>query len=88
MSFFNNKGGNSSSPSIPRNDETVETFTSTANQTVFNLAGSYNVGKNRMQVFVGGVRQFSPKNFTETNSKSFTLKEAPSTGTEVIAIYF
>lgn len=85
MSFFKNKGGQSSS-STPI-DETIQKFTATANQTVFNLTGAYEVGKNRLEIIVGGVRQFTPTNFTETSPKSFTLKIGVPVGTEVIAIY-
>lgn len=86
MAFFNNIGGQSTSPSTPV-DETIQTFTATANQTVFNLTGSYEAGKNRLEVIVGGVRQFAPVNFTETNSKTFTLKIGVPAGTDIIAIY-
>lgn len=86
MSFFNNKGGNSSSPSTPVSPS-VESFIATANQTVFNLTGSYQLGENSLQVIVGGVRQFAPKNFTETSNTSFTLSKPLAEGIEVIVIY-
>lgn len=84
MSFFNNKGGQSSPSPI---DETIQNFVATANQTVFNLTESYELGKNRLEVIVGGVRQYAPTNFTETSPKSFTLASGVPLGTEVVAIY-
>ena len=49
-----------------------ETFNVTANQTVFDLANSYNTGY--VDVFVNGVR-LSPSDFTETSSTRITLAE-------------
>ena len=49
-----------------------ETFTVTANQTVFTLSNSYNTGY--VDVFVNGVR-LSPADFTETDSTTITLAE-------------
>lgn len=85
MSFFNNKNGQSSPTEF--NDETIQRFVATSNQTVFNLTGSYEIGKNRLEVIVGGVRQFAPVNFTETNSRSFTMKIGVPEGVDVVAIY-
>jgi len=49
-----------------------ETFNVTSNQTVFDLANSYNTGY--VDVFVNGVR-LSPADFTETSSTRITLAE-------------
>ena len=49
-----------------------ETFNVTANQTIFDLANSYNTGY--VDVFVNGVR-LSPSDFTETSSTRITLAE-------------
>jgi len=49
-----------------------ETFNVTANQTIFDLANTYNTGY--VDVFVNGVR-LSPSDFTETNSTRITLAE-------------
>jgi len=49
-----------------------ETFNVTVNQTVFDLANSYNTGY--VDVFVNGVR-LSPSDFTETSSTRITLAE-------------
>ena len=49
-----------------------ETFNVTANQTIFDLANSYNTGY--VDVFVNGVR-LSPTDFTETSSTRITLAE-------------
>lgn len=87
MSFFNNKNGNNSGSSSPSTPEKVQTFISTANQTVFTLSSSYQRGENRLQVIVGGVRQFAPINFAETSATTFTLTESLIAGIEVVAIY-
>ena len=63
----------------------TQTFTSTANQTVFNLSRSYVMGNGRLAVFIEGIEQFSPTNFTETNTSRFTLTEALPAGLEVVA---
>ena len=49
-----------------------ETFNVTANQTIFDLANTYNTGY--VDVFVNGVR-LSPSDFTETSSTRITLAE-------------
>ena len=49
-----------------------QSFSVTANQTVFSLSNSYNTGY--VDVFVNGVR-LSPADFTETNSTTITLAE-------------
>ena len=49
-----------------------ETFNVTANQTIFDLANSYNTGY--VDVFVNGVR-LSPADFTETDSTTITLAQ-------------
>lgn len=80
MSFYNNKNGK-------RFSERIETFISTEGQTVFILSNSYNLGENRLQVIIGGVRQFAPINFNETNSTTFTLTSGIPADLDVIAIY-
>jgi len=64
---------------------TYQTFTSTANQSVFNLTTPYVVGKNRLKVYVEGILQLPPNNFTETSSTRFTLSESLPAGLEVVA---
>lgn len=64
---------------------TYQTFISTANQSVFNLTTPYEVGKNRLKVYVEGILQLPPNNFTETSSTSFTLSESLPVGLEVVA---
>ena len=49
-----------------------ETFNVTANQTIFDLANTYNTGY--VDVFVNGVR-LSPADFTETDSTRITLAQ-------------
>lgn len=65
----------------------VETFTSNAGQTLFTLNGTYVTGQNRLQVIIGGVRQYYPLNFTETSNKSFTVSEPLVAGLDVEVIY-
>jgi len=64
---------------------TYQKFTSTANQTVFNLTTPYELGKGRLKVSIEGVPQYAPSNFTETNTTRFTLSEALPAGLEVVA---
>jgi len=63
-------------------------FIATEGQTLFTLSSPYDVLQNRIEVEVGGVPQFSPDNFTETSSTTFTLSEGITAGTKVIATYF
>lgn len=67
---------------------TEEIFTSTANQTIFNLTlGEYVPGLGQLDVYLNGTR--IPRSaFTETSSTRFTLKAANlPAGIEVVAIY-
>lgn len=66
--------------------EAKEEFIVTEGQTVFNLAGEYEVGKNRITAIVGGVPQY--ESFTETNSKTVTFSEPLPTGIDVVFIYY
>lgn len=63
-------------------------FVATEGQTLFNLTSNYILNRNWIRVIVGGVEQFSPQNFTETNPTSFTLKSGVKGGTDVVAIYY
>lgn len=65
-----------------------ETFTATANQTDFKLTGSYEINKNRLDVLVGNVEQFSPDNFTEVDSKTIRFASGLAVGTKVVVSYF
>lgn len=78
MSFFLNK------PAIQYYNVVVERFTATENQTVFTLNNTYETGKNRIKVYVGGMPQYPPTNYTETTSNSITLTEGVLAGTEVV----
>lgn len=61
-------------------------FTSTANQTVFNLTSGYTVATGAVEVFVNGSKQ--PKtSYTETNSNTITLTSGLSAGADVIIRY-
>lgn len=64
-----------------------DTFTSTANQTVFTLSGEYIPNRYRLRVIIGQVEQFSPESFTESTSKTFTMNQPLPLGIQVIAIY-
>lgn len=66
-----------------------ESFVSTAGQTVFTLTkGTYLINENRIEVEVGGVPQFSPNNFTETNEKTITFKAPLEAGLDVVITYY
>lgn len=60
-----------------------EFFTSTQGQTTFTLANSYKLGKNRLRVYVSGVRQFSPSNYTEVSVNSIQFSEGLKAGLQV-----
>jgi len=62
----------------------VETFTATEGQTVFTFINTYEIGANRLEVYVDGVQQHTPTNYTETTTNSITLAEGVSVGTEVL----
>lgn len=62
----------------------TEKFTSTANQSVFFLDNSYLVGKNRLRVYVGGVRQYVDDNYTETGDTVITFNESLPSGIKVV----
>lgn len=77
MSYFANK-------SIKNQIKTIiENFTATEGQTVFTLVNTYEIGKNRLEVSVDGIQQFSPQNFTETSPTSITFSEGLPVGTKV-----
>ena len=61
----------------------IETFTATANQTVFNLSNTYYQNTNSVNIFVNGVRQSA---FTETDNNTITLTNGASVGDEVVVI--
>lgn len=67
----------------------TDEFVATEGQTLFTLTGEYEVGNNRViTVDVGGVKQYSPKNYTETSSNQITLLEGVPQGTEVVISYY
>jgi hypothetical protein len=86
MSFFINKPSTSN-----LNDSFnihTQTFTATEGQTLFTLSDTYQTGLNRIKVNIEGVPQYSPTNFAETSSTSFTLTEGVSAGTKVVVELF
>lgn len=66
----------------------IDTFIATDGQTLFNLTHSYNPFQNRLDVEVGGVQQYTPDNFIETSTTSFTLVDGAPGGITVVAIYY
>lgn len=63
-----------------------QTWTATANQTVFTITnGTYVPNKNLIEVVIDSVPQFSGVHFTETNSTSFTVSEPLIAGQTVRA---
>lgn len=61
-----------------------QTFIATEGQKVFTLNSTYQTNKNRINVVVGGIPQYSPTNFTETSSNTIELSEGVPSGTPVI----
>lgn len=65
-----------------------EKFIATEGQTVFTLTnGSYKIGKNRLTVYIHGIKQVSDA-FTETSETSFTLSTGVPADTEVEAVWY
>ena len=62
----------------------VEKFTASAGQTIFNLANSYNVGQDELQVTVQGVFQTTPENYTESSSTQITFTTGLNAGERVV----
>lgn len=61
----------------------VEVITATSGQTVFNLSNPYILGINGIGVFINGVLQHSPNNYTETNATTITFTSGLDAGDEV-----
>jgi hypothetical protein len=73
------------------NETTVNTqlWTATEGQTVFNITnGSYAMGENHLEVWVGNIPQIKNQGFTETSDTSFTLSEGVPAGEQVRARWF
>lgn len=62
----------------------IEKFTATEGQTVIDLANTYNVGQNELQVWVNGVYQDTPTNYSETDSDTITFTSGLRSGDRVI----
>lgn len=62
----------------------VEKFTATDGQTVIDLANTYNVGQNELQVTINGVFQVTPENYVETDSDTITFTEGLDAGDFVL----
>jgi YD repeat-containing protein len=66
-----------------------QTWTATANQTVFTITnGSYVPNQGNIEVIVGSVPQITGIGFTETNTTTITLSEGVPAGTIVFARWF
>jgi hypothetical protein len=66
-----------------------QTWTATANQTVFTISnGSYVPNQGNIEVIVGSVPQITGIGFTETNTTTITLSEGVPAGTVVFARWF
>lgn len=65
-------------------DRRVETFTATSGQTVFDLANSYTPGTNQLQVWINGVFETTPENYTETNTTRITFTSGLVAGDFVV----
>lgn len=87
MSFYRNNVANINNYAVDATNFVVveELFTATEGQTVFTVNTAYEINKNRINVYVEGIPQFSPDNFTETSSNSFTLLEEVPLGTKIKA---
>lgn len=62
----------------------VEKFTATAGQTIFNLGNTYTPGNDELQVWIQGVFQVTPENYTETDSTTITLTSGAVAGDLVV----
>ena len=65
------------------NHTQLETYTATADQTVFTLTNSYIPTTNTLSVYVNGVRQSA---YTETNATTVTFTNGLTAGDEVVFI--
>jgi len=64
-------------------------FIATANQKVFTLSGSYNIIDNPTSVYVCGIPQYAPNNYTKTTTNSITFSEGIEAGivVDIVVIY-
>lgn len=60
-------------------------FITTEGQSLFVLNTPYEMGNNRLSIYIEGIKQLAPDNFTETSENSFTITESLPAGLEVIA---
>lgn len=65
---------------------TVEVLTASQGQTVFNLSNPYIPGINGIGVYIQGVLQHSPDNYTETTTTSITFTAGLDAGDEVTVV--
>ena len=65
----------------------LEHFTATANQSMFSLTNEFVPGRNMVEVYVEGARQWITTGFTEAlDGRSITLTEGVPVGTEVLIV--
>lgn len=69
-------------PSVNVNGSLIkQSFTGTANQTIFDLTlFSYQPGTNSLEVFINGQRQVVTRDFVETSATRFTLNQGVVVG--------
>lgn len=65
-----------------------QTFTTTNNQTVINLNRHFLVGQNRVSLTIGGVKQYSGQDYTETATNQLTMTTPQRGGLKAEAIIF
>ena len=65
-----------------------QTFTTTENQTVINLNRDFLVGQNRVSLSIGGVRQYSGQDYTETDSHTLKMVTPQKGGLKAEVIMF
>ncbi len=65
-----------------------QTFTTTNNQTVINLARHFLVGQSRVSLTIGGVKQYSGQDYTETATNQLTMTTPQKGGLKAEAIIF
>lgn len=69
-------------------DRIVEKFTATEGQTIFDLANAYTPGNNELQVYIGGILQSTPENYTETSTTRITFTVGLEAGDFVVVTNF
>lgn len=62
-----------------------QVIVATAGQTVFSISSFvYELGKNQLEVYINGVRQYINDSYTETTTNSITFSEGLEVGDKVL----